>query len=37
MTPFEEKLAIAEACQSHLATLQAEEARKKQEKERAEF
>jgi hypothetical protein len=37
MTPFEEKLAIAEACQSHLATLQAEEARKKQEKERVEL
>jgi hypothetical protein len=34
LTPFEEKLAIAEACESHLANLQAEEARKKQEKER---
>ncbi|KAH8761397.1 hypothetical protein BGZ57DRAFT_580412 [Hyaloscypha finlandica] len=36
-TSFEEKLAIAEACHSHLATLQAAEARKKQEKERAKL
>jgi hypothetical protein len=37
ITSFEEKLAIAEACQSHLATLQAELARKKQEKECAKL